>query len=166
MVLYAATAGVTVVSLALAAGALVCVIARFVVTFRSYLTVLGETEYEATTDALTGLGNRRSLNADLEAAFASRQDALLLLFDLNGFKGYNDTFGHPAGDALLGAPRQMSARRRRRCRHRLPHGWRRVLRAAGRQRERAHRQRCLCRPLRARRGLRHLGFARPRRPPR
>ena len=101
MVVYAATAGVTHVSLALAAGALVCVIARFVVTFRSYLIVLRETEYEATTDALTGLGNRRSLNADLEAAFASRQDALLLLFDLNGFKGYNDAFGHPAGDALL-----------------------------------------------------------------
>ena len=73
MVLYAATAGVTVVSLALAAGALVCVIARFVVTFRSYLVVLRETEYEATTDALTGLRNRRALIVDLEAP--SRESA-------------------------------------------------------------------------------------------
>ncbi len=101
MVVYAAMAGVTHVSLALSAGALVCVIARFVVTFRCYLIVLRETEDEATTDALTGLGNRRSLNTDLEAAFAGRRGALLLLFDLNGFKGYNDAFGHPAGDALL-----------------------------------------------------------------
>jgi diguanylate cyclase (GGDEF)-like protein len=56
------------------------------------------------TDPLTGISNRRKLKQDLEAGLkeASRERPLLLmLFDLNGFKGYNDTFGHPAGDALL-----------------------------------------------------------------
>jgi diguanylate cyclase (GGDEF)-like protein len=60
---------------------------------------------EAMTDALTGLGNRRRLTTDLEAAFkgnASGDPSLLLLFDLDGFKAYNDTFGHLAGDELLG----------------------------------------------------------------
>ncbi|HEY5814859.1 MAG TPA: GGDEF domain-containing protein [Solirubrobacterales bacterium] len=56
------------------------------------------------TDALTGLGNRGRLQVDLpdqiEAASAEGPLALLL-FDLNGFKHYNDTFGHPAGDELL-----------------------------------------------------------------
>jgi diguanylate cyclase (GGDEF)-like protein len=59
---------------------------------------------QAMTDALTGLGNRRKLSADLESAFRGQTAArpsLLLLFDLDGFKDYNDTFGHVAGDALL-----------------------------------------------------------------
>jgi two-component system cell cycle response regulator len=56
------------------------------------------------TDALTGIPNRRQLKADLDHGLKQASPAkplLLLLFDLNGFKAYNDTFGHPAGDALL-----------------------------------------------------------------
>jgi diguanylate cyclase (GGDEF)-like protein len=63
-----------------------------------------ELEAHANTDALTGLGNRRRLLADLERAarIATVDDPIVVtLFDLNGFKNYNDMFGHPAGDALL-----------------------------------------------------------------
>src|SRR5215208_913126 len=56
------------------------------------------------TDPVTGLGNRRLLVGDLRARLAGATEAepaVLMLFDLDGFKRYNDTFGHMAGDALL-----------------------------------------------------------------
>jgi diguanylate cyclase (GGDEF)-like protein len=54
-------------------------------------------------DFLTGLGNRRRLMSDLERLLAadSAGQHVLALFDLDGFKAYNDSFGHAAGDNLL-----------------------------------------------------------------
>jgi diguanylate cyclase (GGDEF)-like protein len=59
---------------------------------------------EVRTDSLTGLSNRGRMEGDLDATCergSAEQPARLYLFDLNGFKRYNDTFGHPAGDKLL-----------------------------------------------------------------
>ncbi|MBV9805044.1 MAG: diguanylate cyclase [Solirubrobacterales bacterium] len=59
---------------------------------------------EANSDPLTLLGNRRKLAEELSARLgegAANEPLLLMLFDLDGFKAYNDTFGHVAGDALL-----------------------------------------------------------------
>jgi diguanylate cyclase (GGDEF)-like protein len=60
---------------------------------------------ESHTDQLTDLPNRRALMVDLGRAIARPPATgalrLLVLFDLDGFKLYNDTFGHPAGDTLL-----------------------------------------------------------------
>lgn len=58
----------------------------------------------ASTDALTKLGNRRALIDDLAGELVeegAEQELAVVLFDLDGFKQYNDTFGHPAGDSLL-----------------------------------------------------------------
>ena len=67
-------------------------------TMRGALIV---TAQEARTDQLTGLPNRRALLEEFEHRSCGDQSFTLTLADLNGFKRYNDTFGHAAGDALL-----------------------------------------------------------------
>jgi diguanylate cyclase (GGDEF)-like protein len=62
------------------------------------------TAEQAETDPLTGLGNRRKLDRDLRRLLPAADDSnplTVVVYDLNGFKSYNDSFGHPAGDALL-----------------------------------------------------------------
>jgi two-component system chemotaxis response regulator CheY len=62
---------------------------------------------QARTDALTGLHNRLSLDVDLQALHRSsvryRRPYALALCDVDRFKAYNDTYGHPAGDQALRA---------------------------------------------------------------
>ena len=88
----------------LATAALLVAGARGGMLFRENLHLLRASRHESLTDGLTGLANRRALMRDLEDA-ADRATAAeqrsLALFDLDGFKQYNDAFGHAAGDALL-----------------------------------------------------------------
>jgi len=88
----------------LAAAALALAGVRGGMLFRDNLRLLQTSRHESLTDGLSGLPNRRALMIDLEDAAdsASAQEArTLALFDLDGFKQYNDAFGHAAGDALL-----------------------------------------------------------------
>jgi diguanylate cyclase len=66
---------------------------------------LVNTRKEAMTDALTGIGNRKFFDVKLrEAAAASMEtgEAMsLLMIDIDHFKGFNDRFGHQAGDHVL-----------------------------------------------------------------
>jgi diguanylate cyclase (GGDEF)-like protein len=81
------------------------------VVFRYSITDTGEEKilrqlYESSVkDALTGAFNREYFSERLKAevAYARRHstELTLILFDLDHFKGVNDTFGHPAGDAVL-----------------------------------------------------------------
>lgn len=64
---------------------------------------------QATVDHLTGGRNRRAILACLEEHLAAPDDAerpWLALFDLDGFKHVNDTYGHAAGDHVLSVVNQ------------------------------------------------------------
>ncbi len=56
---------------------------------------------EATIDALTGISNRRFINAELEDWLRRAESFAVLFIDVDHFKSVNDTFGHDVGDVVL-----------------------------------------------------------------
>lgn len=68
---------------------------------------LKKVERHATTDALTGLGNRHAMQAmfprEISGCADSGQPVSLVMIDVDNFKTFNDKFGHVAGDRALKA---------------------------------------------------------------
>lgn len=96
--------GVNLLALSLATASIFVLLVRLYLAVQDNARLLAHSRREATTDALTGLGNRRQLMADLTVHLDDldpERPLMLTLFDLDGFKEYNDTFGHLAGDQLL-----------------------------------------------------------------
>ena len=86
-------------TVAAASLALIAAVTRMAASSLENLRLLADSRVEALTDPLTGLGNRRRLLQDLAAW--DGEPLAVAMFDLDGFKTYNDSYGHGAGDALL-----------------------------------------------------------------
>lgn len=62
---------------------------------------LSSLQYSALTDGLTGIGNRRSFDQDLQSYCQSDKAFSLILLDIDHFKELNDNYGHVFGDSVL-----------------------------------------------------------------
>ncbi len=65
------------------------------------LRAMAASELQATTDPLTGLLNRRSLEAELTLLRDRHAEFAVAFIDLDHFKELNDTYGHETGDRAL-----------------------------------------------------------------
>lgn len=74
---------------------------------------------QAQTDVLTGLGNRRAMEAELETELSRlkryKGDSCLMILDIDHFKSINDKFGHATGDKALNALANIVKQRLRKC---------------------------------------------------
>ena len=63
--------------------------------------VIATTQFQAKTDGLTGMVNRRTLESRLRELVNSRTSMTLAMVDLDNFKDLNETYGHEGGDRAL-----------------------------------------------------------------
>jgi diguanylate cyclase (GGDEF)-like protein len=98
--------------------ALIALAVLFAQQLRRRLAVEEELRMLARTDGLTGLNNRRAFEEIIEAEWRRAQRTerplSMLLIDVDNFKGFNDLYGHSAGDdALVAVARSIGGHMRR-----------------------------------------------------
>ncbi len=82
---------------ALRLGAVASQVGAHLGTVRAFATA----QIQASTDSLTGLPNRRSVEDELAARLAAGETISIAIADLDNFKLLNDAYGHEAGDRAL-----------------------------------------------------------------
>jgi diguanylate cyclase (GGDEF)-like protein len=80
---------------------MIALLAHEIATAIKRADLLSQLSDMASTDTLTGLPNRRAWETNLEQALLEEESFVLAMLDLDHFKSFNDTQGHPAGDRLL-----------------------------------------------------------------
>jgi diguanylate cyclase (GGDEF)-like protein len=97
--------GARMLSLVTGITVLVALLAELAILFSSISGLNERLQLLSVTDGLTQLANRRGFDEALDRAWrtAEREETpiSLLMIDIDHFKGFNDTYGHPAGDECL-----------------------------------------------------------------